>query len=490
MMTSRFITLLLIGLLLPTTAIAGNREDVLEKLNSGASTEGPEGTKSWHIFFDACLQLSPAPHEVGESFNMGMVWPGMADWSTVSAWASNNEHMENAFIESATRALIGLPYGSEHVPDAYQSAGIVAEVGVDGSLQHFNFEYINTVRTACLWATAETYRLFEAGETDRAIRLLMSELIVLRKFCDRDFLKEQLVFMPMLGVALENTRDMFYKYLESISSIQFRTFAKEWIPYLQTGPNRLLMPEGDRVVGEALVMELFLPNGDPHPAKFREILTDVQSVREPLTRIGGSKYWAKIATIHRGRDDSLKRLNLIYDDWWRRWKMRAFHPQLKVDTALQRSNPVVYTAVNLIIRDIQELFVQRDLVTTQINGTAVSAALCGYINHYKVYPSAIKKMYAQLLNRSSNLDYLRPLDLRTDAAWELYTYPVGGFHYRRIEKTTKIQTLAGAVLLKDGDCLLYSVSNNNEDDRGLNAGKDIIIWPPLKSLERSAGLLD
>ena len=150
MMTSRFITLLLIGLLLPTTAIAGNREDVLEKLNSGASTEGSEDSKSWQIFFDACLLLSPPPHAVGESFNMGMVWPGMADWSTVSDWASNNEHMENAFIESAKRALIGLPYGSEHVPDAYQTAGIVAEIGVDGSLQHFNFEYINTVRAACL----------------------------------------------------------------------------------------------------------------------------------------------------------------------------------------------------------------------------------------------------------------------------------------------------------------------------------------------------
>jgi len=38
--------------------------------------------------------------------------------------------------------------------------------------------------------------------------------------------------------------------------------------------------------------------------------------------------------------------------------------------------------------------------------------------------------------------------------------------------------------------LLYSVSQNNEDDRGLSAGDDIIIWPPLKSLERNAGLLD
>jgi hypothetical protein len=490
MMTYRLLPLILIGLLLPITAIAGNREDVLENVNGLPSTQGPENTKSWQVFFDACLVMSAPPKTIGDSFNMEMVWPGMADWSTVSEWASNNEHMENAFLESAKRALIGLPYGAENVPEEYQTAGIVADIGVDGNLQHSNFAYIDTVKTACLWATVETYNLFKAGEIDRAIRLLMSELIVLRKFSDRDFLKEQLIFMPMLGVALENTREIFYKYRENITSIQFRTFSKEWIPYLQTGPNRLLMPEGDRVVGEALLMELFMPNGDPDPAKFREILTDVQSSLEPLTRMGAAKYWADIAVGHRGRDDSVKRLNLIYDDWWRRWKMRAFHPQLKVDTALQRSNPVVYAAVNLIIRDIQDLFIQRDLVTTQINGTAVSAALCGYINHYKVYPSAIKKMYAQLLNRSSNLDYLRPLDLRTPADWKLYTYPVGGFHYRRIEKNTKIQTLSGEITIKNGECLLYSVSKNNEDDRGLSAGEDIIIWPPLKSLERNIGLLD
>ena len=126
--------------MLPTTAIAGNREDVLEKLNSGASTEGPEGTKSWHIFFDACLQLSPAPHEVGESFNMGMVWPGMADWSTVSAWASNNVHMEEMLLLNLQheRSLVcHMVLNMSQM--AYQSAGIVAEVGVDGSLQHFNF---------------------------------------------------------------------------------------------------------------------------------------------------------------------------------------------------------------------------------------------------------------------------------------------------------------------------------------------------------------
>ncbi|MDG1137768.1 MAG: hypothetical protein P8N28_05840, partial [Phycisphaerales bacterium] len=287
-MINRQLQLLFIGLLCSSTVFAGTREDVLTKLNAGASTKGSEDTKSWRMFFDACLEMTAVPS--GGKLAMGNVWPGMKNWSTVSGWASQNEHMEHAFLQSAKRALIGLPYGSENVPDAYIEAGIVAEIGVDGSLQHFDFSYIEMVQKACLWSSAETYRLFEAGETERAIRLLMSELIVLRKFCDRDFLKEQLTFMPMLGVALENTRDMFYNYRETVSSVQFRTFAKEWIPYLQTGPNRLLMPEGDRVVGEALVMDLFQVNGDPDPAKFREVLTDVQASREPLTRFGAAKY--------------------------------------------------------------------------------------------------------------------------------------------------------------------------------------------------------
>jgi len=99
-------------------------------------------------------------------------------------------------------------------------------------------------------------------------------------------------------------------------------------------------------------------------------------------------------------------------------------------------------------------------------------------------------MYAQLLHRSSNLDMFRPLTMRTDADWTLYEFSVGPFYYRKISKKTRIQTLAGNVFVEDGQCLLYSVSGNNEDDRGLNSGDDLILWPPLKSMQRNAGLVD
>jgi hypothetical protein len=341
-----------------------------------------------------------------------------------------------------------------------------------------------------VWATAELYRLFDAGENERAIQLLMSELIVLRKFCDREFLKEQLAFMPMLGDALANTRDMFYTYRESITTPEFRFFARDGIPYIRTDSTRLTMPEGDRFVGEALLSNLFNSIGGADSEQFKLIMTDIQSSQEPLSRFGAAKYWEAIATLHLGRDDSVARLNKIYDDWWRRWKLRPFHPQLSVASEFKKSNPVKYAAVNLIIRDIQDLFLERDILATQINGTAVSAALCGYKNHYGVYPTSLKMMYAQLLHRANNLDYFRQLPLRTESDWDLYTYPVGPLHYRKIETKTKIRALADVVFVKAGECLLYSESLDNEDDRGLDVREDTIFWPPIKTLQRNAGQLN
>ncbi len=99
-------------------------------------------------------------------------------------------------------------------------------------------------------------------------------------------------------------------------------------------------------------------------------------------------------------------------------------------------------------------------------------------------------MYAQLLHRANNLDFFRRLPLRTEADWSLYSYPVGPLHYRKIKTKTKIKILADEVFVNAGQCLLYSESLNNEDDRGTEEGKDAIFWPPLKSLQRKAGQLN
>ena len=117
----------------------------------------------------------------------------------------------------------------------------------------------------------------------------------------------------------------------------------------------------------------------------------------------------------------------------------------------------------------------------------VAAALCGYKNHYRVFPAAIKMLYAQLLHRSSNLDPMKSLIIPD---WTLYNAPVGPFRYRIIKEKTKIKVNPGYVWVDQNESLLYSVAIDDEDNRGLDAATDMILWPPLKTLKRTAGWLD
>jgi hypothetical protein len=247
---------------------------------------------------------------------------------------------------------------------------------------------------------------------------------------------------------------------------------------------------GDQIIAEALLEELFTTLGDADSAKFREILTDIQVKEEPLTRFGAARFWESMAYIHSGHDASVERLEKIYDDWWRRWRLRAFHQPLGIDSELEKTNPVRYAAVRLIVQDIQELFYQRDVLWTQINGTAVSAALCGYKNHYGTYPKSLKMLYAQFLHRTSNLDRFNELEKRRDSDWSLFNAPVGHFHYRRIDKKTALDTEnSDRLWIDEGSCILYSVAVDNEDNRGNSESTDLILWPPIKVLERNEGIV-
>ncbi len=480
------------ALLLCTTypAPADSREVVIESLNSSSSMDVSDDAKTWKNFFDGCLKITPPPTPLSDSFNMNTIWPRMVGWNDIATWAAQNEHMEEVFLETTRSAIIGLPYGREHVPAEYVAKNIFADIGVDGSLNSYDFGYINTVKLACLWATAQSYVLFEEGETDRALYLMMSEMIVLRKFCDREFLKEKITFMEMLGDALSNSRDMFYTYQEEIKPTQFRRVAMDWIPNIRIGPTSLLMPEGDQILSEALLSELFNLQGMADAAKFNEVLTQMQVEVEPLTGFGATRFWTTMAGFHRGKGDSIKRMRMIYDDWWRRWKLRFFHPMLSTPTQFENANAVNYAAVKMIVRDTEELFKERKTLLTQLNGTIVSAALCGYNNQFGGFPSSIKKMYAQFLHRINNLDPMRKNEMRDESDWELYTGSAGKFHYRLIHKKTMVSTLLGNVPIAGGECLLYGISVNEENDGGLDADLETIIWPPLKSLERRAGLLN
>ncbi len=471
--------------LVPATTAAATEprqiQEVLDQLNRDDTVKGTEGSKSYRVLFDAYLKLTQPPFEISPQFNHNSIHPGMPDWTAVSDWAESNPGMAEAILACKDRNIIGLPYGAEEVDETYRKAELFCAV-VPGELR-FEFTYLYAVDLIAAYATAEMYRLFELKQATAALDLAVAFNWVSRQLCDRQFLDEKLYSIQLLVDVLANLRDAMYTYLDSITVEQFRSLAWYDLPALRPDRNRLHIPEGDRVVSEALLVEVFDERSHhPDPDKFASAFASIQSADAPLTRFGAARRWRMIALVHDSLEASQDRLALIYDDWWRRWRVQEFDTILQTDTEFERTNPVRYAAVIYSMQDIQDAFSVRNQLITAVNGTAVAAGLCAYKLTYGNYPDDKEKVYGQ---------FIRKLISDVDP----YDQEFGRLRYRLLTRDDSVNTAFGRVSIDKGQCLLYSRGQNHADDRAREhradgAVGDLVLWPPLKALEREQGLRD
>jgi hypothetical protein len=462
--------------------------EVIQELNDHDTVKGAESAKLYKALFDAYLQLTKPPREVGAEFNLATIHPKMAEWSKVSGWAESNAKMADAILKCKDNKYtkVGLPYGKANVDANYSQAGIYADIGVGGSLRNNQFPYLKAVDTIAAFATAESYRLLEAKQTQRALDLQVALAFVVRQFCDREFLAEKLHFVDMLSEVMENLRGMFYVYMEQITADQYKAIAQEELPFLRPDRSRLFMPEADRVVAEALLKEVFNPSdGQPIVDKFTLTFAEVQSKDAPLTIFGAAKRWEMIANIHGSLDASLEKLQLVYDDWWRRWRIDLYDEQLlSVPSQFDRVNRIRYAAVLYSLENLAGVFAVRNTLVADVNGTAMAAALCAYKKVYGTYPDDAEKLYGQSVRKRSDSD---PWDKE-----------LGEFRYRLLDKRTAIAAGGETIWVEGGSgntqAMIYSVGQDHEDGRGAShspdgATGDLVIWPPIRALEREAGLV-
>jgi hypothetical protein len=462
-----------------SASAAGQREAVLRTLNSDDTVKGTEQSKSYRVLFDAYLKLSPPPEEISGRFNQNTIHSGMSAWAAVSDWAESNPHMAEAILQCKGRNIIGLPYGTDDLDEAYQDANLIA--GVAESFHRIEFPYLDAMEVIAAYATAEIYRLMEAGDAQGALNLAGAHNWVLRQLCDRQFLAEKRQGIQMLIDALGNLRNVFYQYQDAISVEQFRELSRYDIPELRPDRNRLHIPEGDRVVSEALLDTVFDDSSRADPEKFANAFASIQSEDAPLTRFGAARRWRMIAAVHDSLDASQERLKLIYDDWWRRWRVQEYDAILDIDTQFDRTNPVRYAAVIYSMQDIEEAFSVRNQLIAAVNGTALSAGLCAYKQTYGVYPGDKEKLYGQSVRKLiSDIDP--------------YDRDFGPLRYRLPSRPESIDTAAGRLRIEDGECLLYSIGQDHTDERARRHSDDgadgeLVLWPPIRAVSREQGLL-
>lgn len=487
--TPRSALLAALALMVPAGAAVAQNEDyyeqerqkLLSRLNDDDTVKGTEASKSYRLLFDAYLAMSKPPFNISPRFNHTTIWPGMKDWAAVSDWAESNPGMAKAILACTETNILGLPYGAGEVEPKYHEAELHAAL-VPGELR-FEFTYLYGIDVIAAYATAEMYRLFEARQAGNALELAVAFNWVARQMCDREFLDEKLYSIQLLIDALSNLRDGMYMYMDQIEASEFRSLAWYDLPGLRPDRNRLHIPEGDRVFSEALLKAVFDERSHhPDPDKFAEAFAAIQSADAPLTRFGAARRWRMIALVHDSLEASLERLALIYDDWWRRWRVQEYDTILDTETQFERTNPVRYAAVIYSMQDLADVFSVRNQLITAVNGTAVAAGLCAYVRTYGNYPDDKEKTYGQ---------FVRKLISDIDP----YDQGYGRLRYRYLAQPDTVDTHLGRVKIEKGQGVLYSRGVDHADNRAAEhtpdgTSGDLVLWPPIKALLREQKMID
>ena len=452
--------------------------------DSGARDRVTESGLSITPLMEAYLAMTPPPVPVGADFNLTTIWPGMSGWEAVSNWAAANEKMGEVIMEVQNRPMLGMRYGRTSVPANWSQANVVIDVAPDDDLTRIDYGYFDALDVVVSYATAEFYRRLEAGEYESAFTFGLAYLRILRQCCEQEMLEEKLWFMDNLSAAFSTHRDAMFAYLEKIPASVYQKLGTKEYPFLKATDDqrlrRLELPEGDRIHIEVLLESAFGPSGQADERKFAEIFGGLQARNSSVKRFGAKRQWARLAKLHSTLDLSKEKLEDIYDDWWRRWRMRQFEAVMDLPTVYSGLNEVRYAAIILAVNELQEIFWARERLVSDINGTIYSAGLCGYYRQYDKWPVDLSPVAPTYAMKRFNFDP--------------YNMDYGGMVYTRLRSPREIGTQRYGQLRVEG-CMLYTLGRNKIDDGGREVSVngelgDLLIWPPVRQLARDQGVLE
>lgn len=436
-----------------------------------------EANKSWKPLFEAYIKMTPPPQEVGADFNLLTIWPGMDGWDKVKEWAGANPDMGKAILVAQKAFIFGMPYGRANVPPEFVEKGLFVGVGEGENQFVTNPAYMVGMDVIAAYAAAEMYRLGEDKKYEDAFVLGLASMRIWRQLADQQLLDEKRIALERLCDLASLQRDFMQTYLNEISAVTFKRMALDGYPFVRAADaerlRRLEMPEGDRVVAEIALADLFDAQGQADQAKFASVMAPLQARKEPLTHFGAARRWESIAEVHGSLDATKAKLTSVYDDWWRRWRVRYFDTLLDNPTALSHTNKVRYAMVILVAKDLESIFALRKRANAELNGTALAAGLCAWHRALNSWPRSMDQAYTQYVRKRFDYDPFDP--------------DYGRWKYEYLGSPKVVDCEFGRVEVSN--CLLYAMGLDRQDSGGLKATKDgltgdLIAWPALRALSR------
>ena len=460
--------------------------DLASKLNAHASVAAPEGQTAWAALAPALRALS-APPDTATLLRQESVWPGMPEWEEISAWAASAPDLRAAIAEAAQRPIFGLKYGRDAVAPEDAEAQLMVDLGpADSRLVLPSYPYLDAIGGMTVWTAAEAYRLVDTGEHEAALMLLLDELVVLRRIADREFMAEKEAAIHLLTAGLGVFRDVMFRSLDNLSADFLTNLALHEIPSLRPGRESLFMPEHDQRLCEALLANAFDEGlGGPLEEEFPAVFTEVQvqATGRPLQRFGARRRWESLYEAQDSLEACLERLELIFDDWWRRWRSTDSEMLgrliLDQQSQFELMNIARFASVDAVIHDMKNLFEARQRLVMEANATATAAGLAAYFVQRGKYPQELRLAFGITMDKTQAID--------THASISEAYRP--WFRYRRLKAPLDIDVGTVRVQVPAGTGLLYSAGLDGLDGYGTlhvdEMGRgDLIIWPPPREMVR------
>ena len=476
----------LFGIVLTTiTAVshtmADDVDDLIRELNATSAAQGTDDIKSWREVFGTILDAPQSPMDIGATFNMSTVWPGMEGWSEVSDWAESNPDLFEAILAARGRATLGLPYGDmSEADEAFVEAGILAQPAPGGDPMKTEFPWIDKLNWVTTCVSAEAWRRAEAGDVMSGIDLQTALVQWLRQCCTREFIDEQYNAINSMSVALQVTREIAWWKRNEVDPDGLKNIARTILPQLKVDRNNLLMAEGDKELAKVRLDRLFSRRGQPDAKAFLEFFTDRDADAKSFGRVRNAGYWRWVARQHKPEELTAQKLDDVYDDWWRRWRIQAYDPILSAQPPeSERMNSTRYAAVLKIVPEIRPLFEARNRLLVEVNGTCAALAVCAQYKKDGRWPADIRSARSN----TRRLSVVDPFSIESKVIkyWKPNRLRINGHR--------------GEVVIDSGLPVIYSLGVDTLDgdakthtDNGIEG--DIVVWPPLRMLEREQDLRD
>jgi hypothetical protein len=437
-------------------------------------------SKSWKAVFDAYVAMTPPPAKQGPDFNPLAVWPGMADWAKVKEWAAANAGMAKALVAAQSSVAFGMPYGRSSVPAGFVEKGVYIGIGDGLGVAVSDPAYLKPLAVIETFVAAEMYRLGEEKKFQESFELGLATLRFLRQVADQYLFEEKVAAMQGMCDMASIQRDVLQTYLDVVPAPVVKKFSLQGYALVRAADGerlrRLEMPEGDRILAEALMVQLFDAQGQSDRGKFADTMGALQARREPLSRFGAARRWNEIADVHGSLDATRARLTAIYDDWWRRWRVRYYDPLLDNPTVISRTNKMRYAMVLEMVTDLDRVFALRQRLNAELNGTVLAFGLVAAYRDGGSWPAGLDRTYTQYTIKRFDFDPWDPA--------------AGRWQYERLSSPRPIETEFGRFDISGG--LLYARGVDKDDGGAKKATVDgvtgdFVVWPALRALGRKAG---